>query len=132
MSLTQTYIGVLQVITCGGCGVVYGLDVEFYNKKKEDHTGFNCPNGCSRYFSGESDKDKLQREISSLQNRISIHQNIINNKNHQIQQLNYSVRAQKAAKTKILNRVKNGVCPCCNRTFKDLQNHFKTKHPELI
>jgi rubrerythrin len=26
-------------------------------------------------------------------------------------------------------RVKNGVCPCCNRTFQNLMAHMKTKHP---
>jgi len=39
-------------------------------------------------------------------------------------------RAEKAAKTRIKNRIGNGVCPCCNRTFKDLASHMKCKHPE--
>ena len=27
-------------------------------------------------------------------------------------------------------RVANGVCPCCNRTFGNLQRHMATKHPD--
>lgn len=26
-------------------------------------------------------------------------------------------------------RVKNGVCPCCNRSFQNLKRHMNTKHP---
>lgn len=38
-------------------------------------------------------------------------------------------RAEKAAKTRLKNRAKAGVCPCCNRTFKQLAAHMKTQHP---
>ena len=41
-------------------------------------------------------------------------------------------RAQKAAKTKLIKRIKNGICPCCNRTFKQLAAHMKNKHPEYV
>jgi Asp-tRNA(Asn)/Glu-tRNA(Gln) amidotransferase A subunit family amidase len=46
-------------------------------------------------------------------------------------------RGQKAAKTRIKNdrdrirdRVGAGVCPCCNRTFKQLARHMQAKHPD--
>ena len=38
-------------------------------------------------------------------------------------------RRMKAEKQ--LKRVHNGVCPCCNRSFQNLQKHMKTKHPEI-
>lgn len=31
--------------------------------------------------------------------------------------------------TRIKNRVGNGVCPCCNRSFGNLHRHMQTKHP---
>ena len=34
--------------------------------------------------------------------------------------------------TRIKKRVANGVCPCCNRTFKDLAAHMSTQHPDYI
>lgn len=36
----------------------------------------------------------------------------------------------KAQLTKTKKRVSNGVCPCCNRTFKQLARHMENKHPE--
>ena len=29
------------------------------------------------------------------------------------------------------DRVKNGVCPCCNRSFTSLWQHIKNEHPEF-
>ena len=34
-----------------------------------------------------------------------------------------------AALTRVKNRVSRGVCPNCNRTFKDLARHMASKHP---
>lgn len=36
-----------------------------------------------------------------------------------------------ATKTRIKNRVKNGVCPCCNRTFENLARHMQAKHSDF-
>jgi len=40
-------------------------------------------------------------------------------------------RAQKAAKTRLKNRVAAGVCPCCNRTFQNLARHMDHQHPDF-
>lgn len=41
------------------------------------------------------------------------------------------LEVRKGLLTRMKNRVGNGVCPCCNRHFKNLQGHMKTKHPEF-
>lgn len=40
--------------------------------------------------------------------------------------------AQRGVTTRLKNRVANGVCPCCNRTFANLQRHMSTKHKGFI
>lgn len=132
MSQTQTYIGVIRIHTCINCGIPFGMTQEFDNELQENHNPFFCPNGHKQWYSGETEKEKLQKEVTRLNQRIDYVRVQRDELSNQVQQLNYSVRAQKAAKTKILNRVKNGVCPCCNRTFIDLQRHFKSSHPELL
>ena len=54
-------------------------------------------------------------------------------------QLAASLRGTKAnaARTRkelhsVKARVAHGVCPCCNRTFKQLARHMKTKHPDYV
>jgi len=42
-----------------------------------------------------------------------------------------SARAQKGHATRLRKRAKAGVCPCCNRTFKQLARHMATKHPDF-
>jgi len=113
------------------CGAIYGISEDRYNYCLDTGTHWYCPNGCRRVFKKPRNSE-LKEQIEKLERRNNLKDEVIASKNNQIAQLNYSVRAQKAAKTKILNRVKNGVCPCCNRQFKDLQNHFKSKHPELL
>lgn len=125
MAETQTYIGILVVHECGNCGIVFGMTRDFYERKLNDHTGWCCPNGCNRIFTAKSEAEKLREELTRKEAAITyLHD--------RVEKLNYSVRAQKAAKTKIMNRVKNGVCPCCNRTFQNLQSHFIKSHPELV
>ena len=44
----------------------------------------------------------------------------------------HATRRMAAAKgelTKMKKRVGNGVCPCCNRQFVNLQRHMATQHP---
>lgn len=121
----------LHSMECGECGSVFAMSEDFYERCKEKGLTFYCPRGHARVFT-KSENSKLREEINNLENRLINAQNYITEKNHRIEQLRYSIRAEKAAKTKILNRVKNGVCPCCNRSFSNLQNHFKIKHPELL
>lgn len=41
-----------------------------------------------------------------------------------------SRNAYKGQVTKVKNRVSKGVCPCCNRYFKNLHRHMENKHPD--
>lgn len=131
---TQTYIGTLTIITCchEGCGVPFGITSQFEDRRRQDHNLFYCPNGHSQLFSGKNREDLLKQELARKNEAIEYLQQANNSLHNQVTVLNYSVRAQKAAKTKIMNRVKNGVCPCCTRKFVDLQRHFQNKHPELV
>jgi len=113
------------------CGAVYGISKDKYNRCLDTGDHWFCPNGCQRVFIKPRNSE-LKKQVEQLQLEVQRKQDYIYEKNHQITQLGYNLRAQKAAKTKIINRVKNGVCPCCNRTFQNLQNHFKSVHPELL
>lgn len=36
----------------------------------------------------------------------------------------------KGVVTRTRNRIANGVCPCCDRSFTNLQRHMASKHPD--
>lgn len=132
MSQTQTFIGTLVIEECCNCGIAFGITQDLYQRRRDDHATFWCPKGHPQHYTGKSEAEKLREEVQRLETSRTNLYTVIENKNNQIAQLNYSVRAQKAANTKIINRVKNGNCPCCKRTFINLQEHFLTKHPELF
>lgn len=41
-----------------------------------------------------------------------------------------SRNALKGVVTRTKNRISKGVCPCCNRQFKDLERHMTGQHPD--
>ncbi|MCK5019821.1 MAG: hypothetical protein KAS32_22370 [Candidatus Peribacteraceae bacterium] len=120
----SNYVSVyLEEVTCSKCGVVFGLTQSHISQLRESHDTFHCPNGHSRYYPGESEKEKLQRKLESTEKSLTVARNMSDFHER-------SASAQKGAKTRILNRIKEGVCPHCNRQFKNLHRHMESKHKE--
>lgn len=94
---------------------------------------FYCPNGHSQSYVGKSHEQRAKEaeaELRKEKQRREWAEHNAKNAREDAQQAEYRRRAEKAAKTRIKNRVAKGVCPCCNRTFQDLQRHMTTKHPD--
>lgn len=132
MTYTQTYTGALIVQTCCNCGIVFGVDSETDKRRRNDHKSFYCPNGHSQFYSRKSDAERLKDELQEKQRQLDYKDSRINSLHDKLTQKNHQLRAEKGAKTRIKNRVKHGVCPCCNRTFKQLATHMKDQHPEYV
>lgn len=128
---TLTTEETLIIHQCCSCQCFFAISSRLDERARATGIEFYCPSGHSQVYR-KSENTKLKEDVQRLEREKMNLSNIVEQKNHAITQLGYSVRAQKAAKTKIMNRVKNGVCPCCNRTFTNLQGHFKSKHPELL
>lgn len=86
-------------------------------------TSFYCPKGhCLRIGEGEVARLKKQLENEKTRREWAEKNADTARKAEAI------VRGKLKAQTE---RVKNGVCPCCNRTFQNLMRHMATKHPEF-
>lgn len=109
---------------CGECGIEFGVPDHFYKERKENGTGWCCPNGHNRVFR-ESDVTKLERE-----------RNILKQQNARLADeaaAAISAREKSERESKRLKkRISAGTCPCCNRTFSNMAAHMKTQHPELL
>lgn len=129
---TFTSIGTFIIEHCCNCGMAFAVSNDFYERRRNDHNIFYCPAGHPQHYTGKSEAEKLRDEIryrdgriADLQaSRFALHDQLIRQKN--------ITRSEKAAKTRIKNRVSHGICPCCNRTFKQLANHMKSKHPDFV
>lgn len=132
---TMTYTDTIQVIECSheGCGVTFGITKSFMNARIHDRKTFYCPNGHSRWYPGESDDEKIQKLAGQLDLERTRLKEVRERASRLSTQLDYSRRATKANGTrlkKIKHRVAHGVCPCCQRTFKQLAAHMENKHPD--
>jgi 3'-phosphoadenosine 5'-phosphosulfate (PAPS) 3'-phosphatase len=124
-----TVSGELVTKTCPACGVIYAMPEEFDTWcRKKSHRNFYCPAGHQLHYPGKSEEQKLREANEALARERARHD-----------QTQAQLRAQKAQTTrarnerdKIKTRVAHGVCPCCNRTFKQLAAHMQRKHPEFV
>lgn len=115
----------LDVVTCW-CSIEYAIPRSLHRTSKEDHsTVVFCPLG-HRWVSKEHEKKASQNLREELDRERRRHNCTAERLRHTEAQR----RAEKAAKTRLKNRVANGVCPCCKRTFANLAKHMESKHPD--
>lgn len=112
----------LVVVTCPTCFIKHAIPRELNeaaqewsdNGKGDRYWRICCPLGHSWSYDGDSIKDRNAQLVA------------------QLDQTKAELRAQKAAATRAKKRAANGVCPCCNRTFKQLARHMVGQHPEYV
>lgn len=113
-----------EVQDCINCGVRFGVPFGFTQYRRDDKRAFYCPNGHSMSYR-ESDLDVMRRERDRLkQENARLAQEA--NENAE------AARRAEAEAVRLKKRAGAGVCPCCNRTFKQLADHMKRKHPEVV
>ncbi|VXB82575.1 hypothetical protein [Aeromicrobium sp. 9AM] len=123
----------LRVDHCITCGVVFGVGDDFRARRKEDHRNYYCPNGHQQhYIKGSSQAEKLQAELERTRTREKNQREYAERERERRLKAERERAAARGQVTKIKNRVGNGVCPCCNRTFANLGRHISGQHPDFI
>lgn len=118
----------LATIECCRCGITFGVPELFERTRRNDHQLFYCPAGHSQYFSGKSEAEKLRDILEAERQSYARAREFAENR---LRYAKYDIAAAKGKLTKLKNRIANGVCPCCGRTFVQLQRHISNKHPEF-
>lgn len=128
----KTIFTTLNAVTCCECGVMFGIEAAYQAELRNSGKGFYCINGHPLSYPKEaSEAFKLRRDLEEQKRVIAYEQDRIKRLQHEVKAEKIKTRAQKGAKTRVLNRIKAGVCPCCNRTFVNLKWHMESKHPEM-
>ena len=101
----------------------------YISAKANENISFCCPYGHSAHYpAGPTIEDKLRQERDRLAQRVAEKDDEITRQRSRADATERRLSAAKGRVTRIKNRVVHGVCPCCNRTFGDLQRHMASKH----
>lgn len=122
-TLRQEVVLTYTTITCSVCGVIIALPGHLEQERRRDHKAFYCPNGHNQYFPGESDLEKLKKQLEQETKKKEWAQREVELANAEQEKLRRKLKRQE-------KRARGGVCPCCTRTFTNLRRHMETKHPE--
>jgi hypothetical protein len=115
---------------CCTCGTRFAAEAQFKRNRLDDHRPFYCPNGHSQSYVGETEAQRLAKELERERKRREQAEDLARRRGAECDQL-VKTKAQTLGKLRaIKQRVKNGVCPCCNRSFVQLARHMATKHPD--
>lgn len=113
----------LETLTCANCYIVFGLPPQFLQHRRRDHRSFYCPVGHTNYFLGESDLEKLQRELASANGNVKYYR-------EKVGKLEKSRSALRGVATHLRNKALVGECAFCGRHFNDLALHIQEAHPD--
>lgn len=125
----ETITTQLVAMECGQCGSVFAMSEAKHRRCKANGESWYCPNGHCRVYTDTENKqlkDQLTREKQFREQAEASQKYWRAEATH----ADRRAIAQKAAKTRLKNRIANGVCPCCTRHFTNVQRHIKDMHPE--
>lgn len=128
----------LVVHHCPDCFITFAIPQRMHEEavrrtraSQEKTLSFCCPNGHQLSYPGLNEEQRLREQLQHERDRSGF-------LSHQLDQTEARRVAQKAATTrarnerdKVIARIKNGVCPCCNRSFKNVRRHMASQHPEF-
>lgn len=128
----------LYVWTCS-CGAKQAMTHETNRVLRQSAATFYCVHGHTRWFPpGKSEEEKLRDQLNAERiARQRAEQRVAEKADEAQAAWNTATRERNRANgykghaTRITKRAKAGVCPCCNRTFKQLAAHMANQHPEF-
>ncbi len=119
-------------LNCCACKTPMWLPAPLQTSARaSDRIMFYCAYGHQQHYpKDESEADKLRRERDRLAQQIAQRDDELVAERLAREAAERSASAYRGQVTRVKNRVGNGVCPCCNRTFSDLARHMHSKHPD--
>lgn len=115
----------IEVHHCGTCGVIFGFEEKWAEERRSDKASWCCPNGHVFSWNGKPEVFELRDQLAEQKRRNKATRDLLAAEER-------SHAATRGHLTRTKKRVAQGVCPCCNRTFKQLAAHMANKHPGYV
>jgi len=109
---------------CCACGTPFMIPKRMKTALLNSKQTFYCPNGHGQSYVGKTEAEKLKEKLAAIEAEKE-------KREQELQDMWLDELSQRQKLEKQIKRVHKGVCPCCNRTFVNLQRHMATKHPEI-
>ncbi len=115
-----------SIIDCGCCGGTYAITERHRSWCYENAKSWTCPYCKTGWgFSSNNDRiSQLKKEIKAANRNADLAWHEASENRKQAEKITRSYN-------RVRERVKNGVCPCCSRTFENLARHMQSKHPDF-
>lgn len=130
-TFTYTESQTLVTETCCRCGVLFAMPDYLRKACLRDHSQeFYCPNGHGQVYTGKTEAQKERKRAEKereLRERAEVR---VRSVLDQLESAERSNSALRGVVTRQKNRAAAGVCPCCTRSFQNLQRHMSAKHPD--
>lgn len=121
---------------CYLCGTPFAMPSTLRKERLADHRAFYCPNGHGQVYTGETEAQKLAKQLKAKQDELGREKHWREQSEEHARDLakrvvheRARVNGYKGAIARTKNRVAKGQCPCCSHKFKDLKTHMVTEHP---
>jgi hypothetical protein len=112
--------------------MAFGIPADYQTRRRNDHASFYCPSGHAQSYQGKSEAEQLRAQLAEKDAAIEAERRSRKWAEDRAKGANISAGMARAAHRRLSDRVSHGVCPCCQRTFKQLAAHMKAKHPEHV
>ena len=106
----------IRIEECYSCSAFIALTASHKKTLLENHANFYCPNGHRQHYLDETEAQKWETRFNAERDHL----------NGALTRLSEAKKELKRVKT----RAKNGVCPKCHRTFKQVAAHVKRQHAD--
>ncbi len=120
----------IQGMVDGYCDAIIIMPSTVMDRYRQSHEWFYCYLGHTQHFPQESPQEKLVRQRNEAERKAANATKREEWAKNDLKHEKNRSRALKGVVTRTKNRVKNGLCPCCNRTFTNLAKHMPGQHPE--
>lgn len=124
----------LRSQTCCNCGVLFGVEVGYDDRRRDDQQTFYCPNGHGQSYTQSRTKRELEqakRELEASRQIAASERSRRESAQRIAEAQRRSAAAHKGWATRIRNAIAQGFCPACNTRFPDVAQHMSAEHPDF-
>jgi NMD protein affecting ribosome stability and mRNA decay len=128
MGITLLADVALEMEVCRECGGAYALSKGYKEQKRIKGGSWHCPYCDTSWHFSESENARLKKLLEKQEQQTWAEQQKAKDALKEARHFRRSRNAVKGQLTKVKNRIQKGICPHCNRYFKNLHRHMQSKH----